>query len=246
LEPKRLLIIACSQRKRPDPGLLPAIERYDGPTFRVLRKFLLERPNGAQFVDTFILSGNFGLISASHPTPNYDYKMSRQRAQELQTKVIQDFEQVIQATSYSELFINLGQSYWQALAGYERLVPAKTKIIIAQGSQGGRQAKLHHWLYNDLVQPPNGQSLIAQPSKACIRGIEITLTSEQVLDVTRQALAEGRGDPTNYQSAFVWVDGQRVAPKWLVSQLTGLPVGSFHTGDARRVLQQLGIEVRSI
>ncbi|MFN8458221.1 MAG: hypothetical protein U0401_26815 [Anaerolineae bacterium] len=30
---KRLLILACSQRKRPDPGLLPAIERYDGGSF---------------------------------------------------------------------------------------------------------------------------------------------------------------------------------------------------------------------
>jgi hypothetical protein len=28
-EPKCLLIMACSQRKRLDPGLLPAIERYN-------------------------------------------------------------------------------------------------------------------------------------------------------------------------------------------------------------------------
>ena len=33
-EPKRLLIMACSQRKRSESGLLPAIERYDGPAFR--------------------------------------------------------------------------------------------------------------------------------------------------------------------------------------------------------------------
>jgi hypothetical protein len=36
----RMLILACSRRKRPDEGLLPAIERYDGPAFRVLRRFL--------------------------------------------------------------------------------------------------------------------------------------------------------------------------------------------------------------
>ena len=28
---KRLLILSCSQRKRPNPGLLPAIERYSLP-----------------------------------------------------------------------------------------------------------------------------------------------------------------------------------------------------------------------
>jgi hypothetical protein len=201
VEPKRLLILACSQRKRPNPGLLPAIERYDGPQFQVLRKFLLEQPVKAQSVDIFVLSANFGLISANQPTPNYDYKMSPQRAQELQPKVTCALEQVLQVNPYSELFISLGQNYWQALVGYERLVPMETQVTVAEGSQGGRQA---------------------------------------------EALAEGHTDSTNYQSSFVLVDGQRVAPKWLVSQLTGLPVNSFHTGDARRVLQQLGIEVRSI
>jgi hypothetical protein len=39
-----MLILACSRRKRPDEGLLPAIERYDGPAFRVLRHFLREMP----------------------------------------------------------------------------------------------------------------------------------------------------------------------------------------------------------
>jgi hypothetical protein len=33
-----LLIVSCSQRKRPDPGLLPALDRYDGGHFRILRE----------------------------------------------------------------------------------------------------------------------------------------------------------------------------------------------------------------
>lgn len=246
MQPKRLLILACSQRKRPDPGLLPAMERYDGPQFQVLRKFLLEQSTKAQPVDTFILSANFGLISANQPIPNYDYKMSSQRAQELQPQVLCELEQVLQVNHYNELFISLGQNYWQTLAGYERLVPAKTKVVVAQGSQGGRQAALRRWLYNGLAEQPDGHSGVAQSGKARIRGVEITLTLEQILELARQALVEGRGNPTKYQSAYVLVDGQRVAPKWLVNQLTGLPVGSFHTGDARRVLEQLGIEVRSI
>jgi hypothetical protein len=36
----RMLILACSQRKLLDEGLLPAVERYDDPAFRVLRRFL--------------------------------------------------------------------------------------------------------------------------------------------------------------------------------------------------------------
>ena len=42
--PDRMLILACSRRKRPDEGLLPAIERYDGPALRVVRRFLREMP----------------------------------------------------------------------------------------------------------------------------------------------------------------------------------------------------------
>ena len=33
-----LLIVSCSQRKRLDPGLLLALDRYDGGHFRILRK----------------------------------------------------------------------------------------------------------------------------------------------------------------------------------------------------------------
>jgi hypothetical protein len=39
-----MLILACSRRKRPDEGLLPAIEPYDGPAFRMVRRFLREMP----------------------------------------------------------------------------------------------------------------------------------------------------------------------------------------------------------
>jgi len=67
-----------------------------------------------------------------------------------------------------------------------------------------------------------------------------------VINVARQALAEGRGDPSRYQSWYVPIDGQRVSPKWLVSQLTGLPVSAFVTGEARRLLEQLGIEVMRV
>jgi len=38
----RLLFIACSQRKNPAEGVLPALDRYDGPAFGVLRKYLRE------------------------------------------------------------------------------------------------------------------------------------------------------------------------------------------------------------
>ena len=60
-----MLILACSRRKRLDEGLLPAIDRYDGSAFRVLRRFLRERPAGAP--DVLILSAKHGLIAHDLP-----------------------------------------------------------------------------------------------------------------------------------------------------------------------------------
>ena len=39
---KRLLILGCADRKRDSSGLLPALDRYDGPAYRMIRNFLRE------------------------------------------------------------------------------------------------------------------------------------------------------------------------------------------------------------
>lgn len=54
---KRLLILACSQRKRPDPGLLPAIERYDGPQFQVHNLWTLL--DEARQIDEYLTAGTY-------------------------------------------------------------------------------------------------------------------------------------------------------------------------------------------
>ena len=58
----RLLILSCSQRKRPNRVLLPALERYDGPVFRMLRKFLRSCPARESHLEIYILSAQFGLL----------------------------------------------------------------------------------------------------------------------------------------------------------------------------------------
>ena len=39
---RNLLLIACSQRKRVNPELLSALERYEGNTYRMIRKLKRE------------------------------------------------------------------------------------------------------------------------------------------------------------------------------------------------------------
>lgn len=238
---QHLLILACSQRKRSDADLLPAIERYDGPTFRLLRCFLRKEPLAP--LEIYILSGKFGLIPGDYLIPNYDQRMTKMRSRQLQPEVIAKFEDILNAKSYQKLCICLGRDYFVALDKYDILIPSGLAVRIATGSLGKKLATLHDWLYGKPPElSPSRQAAVPQ-GKANLKGIEVVLTPAQVLDVARQALAEGKGNPASYQSWYVLVGDRRVSPKWVVSLLTGLPVSDFHSSAARRMLQQLGVEI---
>lgn len=240
----RLLLLSCSQRKRADQGQLSAINRYNGPQFQVLRKFRREHPAEAQAIDVYILSAKFGLIPGNRPISNYDYKMTQERADELHYQILGSLKQHLEQSHYEECFISLGKTYLPAIAGYEQVVPPELRIFVSQGSLGRRQTELRDWLYSKLLDRPLPQTPESPPGIARIRGVEVALTPTQILDEARKFLANGQCNSSSYQAWYVQVDDRRVAPKWLISQLTGLPVNSFHTGEARRVLQQLGIEVK--
>ena len=240
----RLLILSCSQRKHSTQGLLPALKRYDGPAYRVMNKFMRVHPSEVQLLDVYILSAEFGLISAGEPIPNYDRRMTPQRVKELQSHIRPELKQVLSGRQYDELFISMGKAYRQVLVGYESLTPANLKVIVSTGIMGRKLAELRNWLHEGAPESLDSQTKVVQQGKAHLRGIEIALTPKQIIEVARSALAKNRNIP-KYQVWYVQVDGQPVPPKWLVSQLTGLPVNAFHTNEARRVLQQLGTEVHS-
>jgi hypothetical protein len=238
---RRLLILSCARRKCPHPGLQIALNRYDGPMFRILRKFLRECPSRAKALDVYILSAKFGLISSRLPIPDYNCRMTSRRANRLKNPVLTKLRSVLTNKRYKELFVSVGRDYFQALADHEQIVPPDLKVKISTGTRSRRQAELHDWLYGG--PPVSTRTAVARNGKARIRGVEVAFTPEQVMDVARRALTEGRDGSTRFQSWYVQVDGQRIAPKWLVNQLTGLPVSDFVSDEARRMLMQLGIKV---
>ncbi len=71
---KQLLILGCSQTKRKCDGLLPAIDRYDGPPFRVIRKFLREHQWPSN-VSIGVLSARHGLFGILKGIKDYDMRM---------------------------------------------------------------------------------------------------------------------------------------------------------------------------
>ena len=240
----RLLILSCSQRKHSTQGLLPALQRYDGPAYRVMNKFMRAHPSEVHLLDVYILSAEFGLISADKPILNYNRRMTLQRAKELQPRTQPELKRILSGRQYDELFISMGKAYRQVLVGYKLLIPADFKVIVSTGIMGRKLAELRNWLRKGVPESPGSQTKVVQRGKAYLRGIEITHTPKQIMDVARIALAEEQNIP-KYQMWYVQVGDQKVPLKWIVSQLTGLSVSAFHTNEAKRVIEQLGIEVYS-
>lgn len=143
-EARYLLIVACSQRKRLDNGLLPAIARYDGPTYLMLRKAKREG-YWAENLDVLILSAKYGLIEMSISITNYKQRMNRQRASELKAQVTQTLQTYARQNFYSKVYVDLGQDYCPAVEGLVELFKGSS-VTFAQGRIGERLKYLRDWL----------------------------------------------------------------------------------------------------
>ena len=147
---KRLLILSCSQRKSTSADLLPAIERYNGPLFFVLRRFIRECPRQTRHLDVYILSAAYGLIPWDFPIPLYDRKMNTSRVVELQPQVNTAFSNILQ-NNYTSICFVLGKTYLKAFKDLRRLVPPFTESIVTYGPIGKKQAQLKIWLWKPLL-----------------------------------------------------------------------------------------------
>src|SRR5207249_3026702 len=96
---------------------LPALLRYTGPSFRLLRAYLRDQPTPAVPLDLLILSARFGLITADQPILPYDQRMTPARAVALQPVVSSALQRFVSAHGpYSATLIHLGPDYWPALS----------------------------------------------------------------------------------------------------------------------------------
>lgn len=142
---RRLLILSCSQRKHTSQEPLPAIERYNGPFYFVLRRFLRECPRQASLLDVHILSAEYGLIPQDVPTPWYDRKMDISRAVELQPQVNTTFSDITRG-NYDSICFAMGKTYLKAFENALELIPSDTELVITHGRIGEQQAQLKDWL----------------------------------------------------------------------------------------------------
>jgi hypothetical protein len=145
----RLLILACSATKRHNAALLPALDRYDGPSYRTLRRFLADHPARWCALDILILSAEFGLIRGDNPIPNYDRRMDASRALELRASVTEVLRGLLDRQRYDATFVSLGRDYAPALVTTDNQLPRLGALTIATGGIGTRLGQLRRWLIAD-------------------------------------------------------------------------------------------------
>lgn len=140
----RLLILSCSATKRSDLGLLPALSRYDGVAFRVLRNAMREIADD-RHPRVRILSAAFGLIAADTPIPWYDRKMNPARAAAFQPQVQAALHAAL-IPDIDAVFIALSRAYLPALGD---LPAGPWSVDYAEGDIGRRLGQLRRWLYEE-------------------------------------------------------------------------------------------------
>lgn len=142
---KRLLLISCSATKR-EGASLPAIARYDGPKFRVLRKALAE---GIDPPTIRILSACYGLIEPDRIIDNYNLELSpRMVPMFRQVRTYRgDFDQAVLAAD--DIFVMAGGLYCEIIDLWLAEAPPPTKPTrwrVCYGAPGQRLQQLGAWL----------------------------------------------------------------------------------------------------
>lgn len=235
---RRLLIIGCSRAKRKTEELLPALQRYDGPVFRVIRKQLSNC--AADPPDIYVLSGKFGLIPAEQEIPHYDQPLAKLDVEPLAASVRVRLGQVLARTTYREVLIHASGRYLEVLRAAWGL---GSQPLVAVGPPGARLSVVRAWLA--CQARTSAQANDHSAGQPRIRGVTVIMDSAAIIAVAEGALGtQSAHGADRFITHCVPIGEHLVSPKWLVARITGLSVRQFGTTEAVRVLNQLGIETR--
>jgi hypothetical protein len=73
-------------------------------------------------------------------------KMTTKRAEELKESIVQTLSSVLEQNYYSEILINLGKNYLQALDGFRGRCNHNCRVVIVEGRIGERLSEMKKWL----------------------------------------------------------------------------------------------------
>ena len=142
---KDLLILGCSGTKRETDGVLPAFELYDGPNYRVLRKFLREY-QWPQDLSVSVLSAKHALFGALKEIETYDERLTPATAAALSDKCARVLGKW--RDSHASIHLALGKDYLPAI------IPALgDRANFFNGGIGEQQGQVKRFLREQREQP---------------------------------------------------------------------------------------------
>ncbi|EPA06516.1 DUF6884 domain-containing protein [Candidatus Nitrosarchaeum limnium] len=143
MHPKKLLVVSCSERKKIEVNRMPAIEMYDGPMFRMIRK---HKPFFYNGVDLLIVSAKYGLMKPTLQIANYDKRLSPEQIPKLQKQTLSRLEKFVSNENYKEIMFSMGKDYLSLFDGVDNVLPPKCTVKIAKGKIGQKLHKTKNWL----------------------------------------------------------------------------------------------------
>lgn len=146
---RRLLILACSDRKAHVSVPLPAWHVYHGNLFRVC-KALLARGAWPTDVGVRILSAEHGLIRPDTPILPYDRRMTPDRARQLRGWA-SNLSLAVFEEQAGEVYLAMGAAYQMAVHG---LFPGYVRVTDGSAEIGMMQAALKSWLGEPVADIP--------------------------------------------------------------------------------------------
>lgn len=134
---KRLLIMACGKVKKNEPG--KAIDVYNGPSFKMVRKYLKFRNN---HLDIKIISAKYGLIDYKDRISPYDLKLNSKSSEIYKEVYSSDLKGYLNV--YREIFVLGGKDY-------QSVIPGGRNVMRAKGKIGMQLSQLKKWLNDDKI-----------------------------------------------------------------------------------------------
>lgn len=145
----RALILSCSERKRRVHRPSPAIEVYDGPYYRIIRK-LMREGRFATTVDIFIISAMYGLLRSKDLITPYERRINAILAKAMRADVLASLQRAFSEHNYREVFINLGADYRLCVSGLREILAPDASVLYARGGIGQRGSQMKAWLLEVL------------------------------------------------------------------------------------------------
>ncbi len=157
---RKLVIVSASFKRRRLPNEpIPALERFDGVSFRVLRKYL--REGKLKNTDVAIVSLEHGILLSNDailydkPTLSRGTKGSgtwqsdpgfdNEQTEKLRYGNLSQLRSIIDRGKYAEIYVNLGRKFMTLVDGFEKMTDSP--VVYATGKGMGPKAQhMKNWI----------------------------------------------------------------------------------------------------